>query len=59
VQSDQKHAQAVAEPQRTLGRLDAGKPFAEVKRHCEPGDQTCPPRQRQTLLHWLMIAWRI
>jgi len=56
VQSDQKHAQAVAEPQRTLGRLE---PFAEVKRHCEPGDQTCPPRQRQTLLHWLMIAWRI
>ena len=25
---------------------------AQVKRHCEPGDPTCRPRQRQALLHW-------
>jgi len=25
---------------------------AQVKRHCEPGDSTCRPRQRQALLRW-------
>jgi hypothetical protein len=25
---------------------------AQLRRHCEPGDPTCRPRQRQALLHW-------
>jgi hypothetical protein len=24
----------------------------QVQHHCEPGDVTCRPRQRQALLHW-------
>src|SRR5690348_10735732 len=26
--------------------------IAQIKRHCEPGDLFCRPRQRQALLHW-------
>jgi hypothetical protein len=25
---------------------------AQIKKHCEPGDQMCRPRQRHALLHW-------
>ena len=25
---------------------------AQIRRHCEPGDPMCRPRQRQALLHW-------
>ena len=26
--------------------------IGQIRRHCEPGDLTCRPRQRQTMLHW-------
>lgn len=26
--------------------------IAQLRRHCEPGDRWCRPRQRQALLHW-------
>jgi hypothetical protein len=26
--------------------------IAQLKKHCEPGDPYCRPRQRQALLHW-------
>jgi hypothetical protein len=26
--------------------------IAQIRRHCEPGDPMCRPRQRQALLHW-------
>jgi hypothetical protein len=26
--------------------------IAQLKKHCEPGDLYCRPRQRQALLHW-------
>jgi hypothetical protein len=25
---------------------------AQIRKHCEPGDPACRPRQRQALLHW-------
>ncbi|MGE3147770.1 MAG: hypothetical protein AB7K04_01765 [Pseudorhodoplanes sp.] len=32
---------------------------AQVRRHCEPGDPHCRPRQRQALLHWAYDSRRI
>ncbi|HVZ53450.1 MAG TPA: hypothetical protein VG986_15905 [Pseudolabrys sp.] len=32
---------------------------AQIKRHCEPGDPTCRPRQRQALLHWAYDSRKI
>jgi hypothetical protein len=31
----------------------------QIQRHCEAGDLTCRPRQRQTLLHWAFDSRRI
>ena len=32
---------------------------AQIKRNCEPGDQTCRPRQRQAVLHWAYDSRKI
>ncbi|HUO98672.1 MAG TPA: hypothetical protein VMU01_08375 [Rhizomicrobium sp.] len=32
---------------------------AQLKRHCEPGDFSCRPRQRQALLHWAYDSRRM
>jgi hypothetical protein len=32
---------------------------AQLRRHCEPGDLTCRPRQRQALLHWAYDSRKI
>ena len=31
----------------------------QIQKHCEPGDPTCRPRQRQALLHWAYDSRRI
>ncbi|HUB84257.1 MAG TPA: hypothetical protein VL971_01085 [Rhizomicrobium sp.] len=33
--------------------------IAQLKKHCEPGDPHCRPRQRQALLHWAYDSRRI
>jgi hypothetical protein len=33
--------------------------MAQIRRNCEPGDQTCRPRQRQALLHWAYDSRKI
>ena len=41
------------EDRRQIGRWKAMKRHvAQLRRHCEPGDIWCRPRQRQALLHW-------
>lgn len=41
------------EDARQIGRWNAMKRhIAQVRKHCEPGDPFCRPRQRQALLHW-------
>ena len=32
---------------------------AQIRRHCEPGDPFCRPRQRQALLHWAYDSRKI
>lgn len=32
---------------------------AQIRRHCEPGDPMCRPRQRQALLHWAYDSRKI
>ncbi|HXL98641.1 MAG TPA: hypothetical protein VN932_01840 [Rhizomicrobium sp.] len=33
--------------------------IAQLKKHCEPGDAHCRPRQRQALLHWAYDSRRL
>ena len=33
--------------------------ITQIKQHCEPGDTTCRPRQRQALLHWAYDSRKI
>ncbi|MCL5009327.1 MAG: hypothetical protein M1400_03245 [Patescibacteria group bacterium] len=33
--------------------------LAQIKKHCQPGDCSCRPRQRQALLHWAYDSRRI
>lgn len=41
------------EDQRQIARWKAVRRHAaQLRRHCEPGDPFCRPRQRQALLHW-------
>lgn len=41
------------EDERQIGRWKAmRRHVAQLRSHCEPGDQWCRPRQRQALLHW-------
>jgi len=46
---------------RTPDQAVEGDPanVAQIKRHCEPGDPTCRPRQRQALLHWAYDSRKI
>jgi hypothetical protein len=48
------HGPAAARRGRPPDRaLDAMKRHvSQIRRHCEPGDPMCRPRQRQALLHW-------
>src|ERR1700733_847565 len=45
---------------RQIGRWKAIKRHvSQIRRHCEPGDPMCRPRQRQALLHWAYDSRRI
>ena len=48
------------EDARQIGRWKAMKRHvAQIRRHCEPGDPMCRPRQRQALLHWAYDSRKI
>ena len=48
------------EDSRQIGRWKAmQRHVRQIRKHCEPGDQTCRRRQRQALLHWAYDSRRI
>jgi len=48
------------EDARQIGRWKAmRRHVSQIRKHCEPGDPTCRPRQRQALLHWAYDSRRI
>jgi hypothetical protein len=48
------------EDARQIGRWNAMKRhLSQIRRHCEPCDPICRPRQRQALLHGAYDSWRI
>ncbi len=41
------------EDKRQIGRWkNMRRHLSQIEKYCQPGDQTCRPRQRQALLHW-------
>jgi len=48
------------EDRRQIRRWKAMKRHvSQIRKHCEPGDPMCRPRQRQALLHWAYDSRRI
>lgn len=48
------------EDERQIGRWKAMRRHViQLRRHCEPGDRWCRPRQRQALLHWAYDSRRL
>jgi hypothetical protein len=48
------------EDERQIGRWKAmRRHIAQLRRHCEPGDFFCRPRQRQALLQWAYDSRRL
>jgi hypothetical protein len=51
---------ATTEDARQIKRWKAiRRHIAQIRRHCEPGDPKCRPRQRQALLHWAYDSRKI
>jgi hypothetical protein len=49
-----------AEDQRQISRWRAMRRHVQqIRRHCEPGDPFCRPRQRQALIHWAYDSRKI
>ena len=48
------------EDARQIGRWKAmQRHVSQIRKHCDPGDPFCRPRQRQALLHWAYDSRKI